>query len=113
MSHELQDARCDPAPEFQAREDGARRKLRLVLVLQGRRRSCLLTVDGPQLSEHESVEQRAHVQHRRLQVTNNDKSKRIKTSCRVDKKEPLSDREKKKKRERFVSVRPLTVLGNQ
>jgi len=38
----------------------------VVLVLQGRRGRCLLTVDGPQLGEHEGVEEGAHVQHRRL-----------------------------------------------
>lgn len=66
MGHELQDARCNPTPELQAGEDGTGGKLRLVLVHQGRSSGRLLAVDGPQLGEHEGVEQRAHVQHRRL-----------------------------------------------
>lgn len=66
MGHELQDAGCYPTPELQASEDGAGGKLGLVLVLQGRSGGRLLAVDGPQLGEHEGVEQRAHVQHRRL-----------------------------------------------
>lgn len=66
VGHELQDARCHPTPELQTGEDGAGGELRLVLVLQGRGGGRLLAVDGPQLGEHEAVEQRAHVQHRRL-----------------------------------------------
>lgn len=66
MGHELQDAGCNPTPELQAREDGAGGKLCLVLVLQGWSSGGLLAVDGPQLGEHESMEQGAHVQHRRL-----------------------------------------------
>ncbi len=61
MGHELEDAGSDAAPELQAREDGARGEL--VLVLIGGDGRGLLAVDGPQLSEHEGVEQRAHVQH--------------------------------------------------
>lgn len=66
VGHELQDAGCNPTPELQASEDGAGGKLCLVLVQQGRSSGCLLAVDGPQLGKHEGVEQRAHVQHRRL-----------------------------------------------
>lgn len=66
MGHELQDAGCNPTPELQASEDGTGRKLGLVLVQQGWSSSCLLAIDGPQLGKHEGVEQRAHVQHRRL-----------------------------------------------
>lgn len=66
MRHELQDAGCNPTPELEAGEDGAGGKLGLILVLQGRSGGRLLAVDGPQLGEHEGVEQRAHVQHRRL-----------------------------------------------
>lgn len=76
MSHKLQDAGCNPTPELEAREDGAGRKLCLVLVLQGGSGGCLLAVDGPQLGEHEGVEQGAHVQHRRL---------RIRTETKTDK----------------------------
>lgn len=66
MGHELQDAGCNPTPELQPGEDGTGGKLRLILVDQRRRGSCLLTVDGPQLGKHEGVEQRTHVQHRSL-----------------------------------------------
>lgn len=68
MRHELQDAGRDPTPELQAGEDGAGGELCLVLVEQGRSGGRLLAVDGPQLREHEGVEQRAHVQHRRLET---------------------------------------------
>lgn len=68
MGHELQDAGRDPTPELQTREDGAGGELRLVLVERGRSGRRLLAVDGPQLREHEGVEQRAHVQHRRLET---------------------------------------------
>lgn len=68
MGHELQDAGRDPTPELQTREDGTGGELCLVLVERGRSGSRLLAVDGPQLCEHEGVEQRAHVQHRRLET---------------------------------------------
>lgn len=67
VGHELQDAGRDPAPELQAGEDGAGRELVLVLIQQGGRGRRLLAVDGPELGEHEGVEERAHVQHRRLE----------------------------------------------
>lgn len=68
VGHELEDAGSNPTPELQARKDGAGWELGLVLVLERRRGGRLLAVDGPQLGEHESVEQGAHVQHRRLQT---------------------------------------------
>jgi len=55
VGHELEDAGSDAAPELQAREDGARGEL--VLVLIGGDGRGLLAVDGPQLGEHEGVEQ--------------------------------------------------------
>ncbi len=72
MGHELQDAGCNPTPELQASEDGAGGKLCLVLVQQRGSSGCLLAVDGPQLGKHEGVEQRAHVQHRRLETEINE-----------------------------------------
>lgn len=66
MGHELQDAGCNPTPELQPSEDGTGGELGLILVEQRWRGSCLLTVDGPQLGEHEGMEQGAHVQHRGL-----------------------------------------------
>lgn len=66
MGHELQDAGCNPTPELQPSEDGTGGKLSLIVVQQRWCGSCLLTVDGPQLGKHKGMEQRAHVQHRRL-----------------------------------------------
>lgn len=68
MVHELQDTGCNPTPELQTSEDGTGGKLCLVLVQQGWSSSCLLAIDGPQLGEHEGMEQGAHVQHRRLET---------------------------------------------
>lgn len=63
MGHELEDAGSHTAPELQTGQDGDRAELVLVLVLIGRDGRGLLAVDGPQLGEHEGVEQRTHVQH--------------------------------------------------
>lgn len=63
VGHELENTGCDSAPELQACKNSAWGELVLVLVLPGWCCSCLLTVDGPQLSKHEGMEQGAHVEH--------------------------------------------------